>query len=335
MKWNRWTKGGAAAALLLLVASVVAWALVGGERHEGSLLDSCGGSLAVDEANGFFAGAELESRGHTGEWVGHDVEYCSVSARNDPDAGTLQVQLRPAAAHRASGAAEYPGAAPLGYGWNGSFAVRGGPEAAVLVDCAPLAGKGLLVLVGTAKDARELTREQIVAVARLTTETARRAAERFHCEGVLGQRPDEVDTTGEAKRPVAGAIETCRGVVSAADARTLGAVAVGEYRAGRSLTEECNVRLRQGGGLRINAYYGPSAQQEMYLDARYPGSVKGIVTRTHTCPGGLGTTYFKITPPLLPDKQPVSFDGPEREALNALLVSFAEASAARHGCSLD
>ncbi|WP_229842817.1 hypothetical protein [Streptomyces tanashiensis] len=294
---------------------------------------SCRGSLAVDEASGFFDGAELESRGHTAEWVGHDVEYCSVWAREDQHGATLRLQIRPAAAHRTSGAAEEAGAAPLGYGWNGSFVIRGRPQAAVLVDCAPMAGKGLLVLTEATKDADELTTDQVLDVARLATETARRAAERFHCEGNLGQRPDTVDTAGAAKRPVAEARETCRGVVSQNSAQVLGAATVAEYRAGRALTEECDVKLRQGGHVRVNAYYGPSAQQETYLDTRYPGSVVGIVTRSRACPGGLGTAYFKVTPPKGSDGKPASLDGPKREALNELLASFAAASGARHDCS--
>ncbi|MER7519725.1 hypothetical protein [Streptomyces sp. NPDC126499] len=332
MKWNRRTKAAATAALLLATGAAV-WSLALRGGPEDPMRGSCRGSLAADEASDFFDGAELESRGHTAEWVGHDVEYCSVWARKDQHGATLRLQIRPAAAHRTSGAAEEAGAAPLGYGWNGSFVIRGRPQAAVLVDCAPVAGKGLLVLTEATKDADELTPDQVLGVARLATETARRAAGRFHCEGNLGQRPDRVDTAGAAKRPVAEARETCRGVVSRSDADVLGAVAVAEYRAGRALTEECDVKLRQGGHVRVNAYYGPSARQETYLDTRYPGSVVGIVTRSRACPGALGTAYFKVTPPKGDDGKPAPLDGPKRKALDDVLTSFAAASAARHGCS--
>ncbi len=43
--------------------------------------------------------------------------------------------------YRTSGAAEKSSAAPIGYGWNGSFDAGYNPAAAVLVDCAPLPGK--------------------------------------------------------------------------------------------------------------------------------------------------------------------------------------------------
>lgn len=32
----------------------------------------------------------------------------------------------------------------------------------------------------------------------------------------------------------------------------------------------------------------------MYLDGRYPGSMKGAVVRSHDCKGGLGNAYFKF-----------------------------------------
>lgn len=71
---------------------------------------------------GVFGGAELEFRGHTGEWMGHATEHCTAQARREESGGVrLELSLRPAAAHRAAGAAEESSAAPIGYGWNGSF----------------------------------------------------------------------------------------------------------------------------------------------------------------------------------------------------------------------
>ncbi|MGW4054325.1 hypothetical protein ACWENA_26225 [Streptomyces sp. NPDC004779] len=295
---------------------------------------ACRGSLATDEAGDFYDGAELESRGHVGEWVGHDVEYCSVWARGAADGTVLRLQIRPVAAHRASGAAEEADATPIGHGWNGSFTISGIPQAAVLVDCAPMAGGGLLVLGEARKDADELTERQLTGVARLTTETARRAAERLRCEGPLGERPDSVDVPESGERHPAEARETCRGVVSSRDAEILDVTTVDEYKAGRALTEECDVNLGGGGHVRINAYYGASARQEMYLDDRYPGSVVGIVTRTQSCPGGLGTAYFKVTPPKQANGDPARLGAPQSKALDDLLAAFTEDSGARHGCSI-
>ncbi|MGW2180428.1 hypothetical protein ACWCXX_20460 [Streptomyces sp. NPDC001732] len=324
-----------AAAALALTGGALAWGLGARGGSGNGLDDACHGSVAVEEARSFFDGAELEGDGHTGEWVGHETEWCSVRAKGDDRGSALRLQIRPAAAHRTSGAAEEPGAAPIGHGWNGSVVIRGRPEAAVLVDCAPLAGKGLLVLAEATEDADELTADQIRDVARLATETARRAAGRFHCEGPLGTRPNTVDRTGVTIRPVAEATATCRDVVSPRNARLVHVTTVTEYPAGRSLTEECGVKRGERGGVRLNAYYGPSAQQEMYLDDRYPGSVTGSRTRSHSCRGALGTAYFKLTPPPLGDGRPAPLDAPTAEVFDELLAAFAKSSGARHGCPIS
>ncbi|MFB7848011.1 MULTISPECIES: hypothetical protein [unclassified Streptomyces] len=327
----------------VVVAAVAALALAGGvlargignrDGSDNDLDDACHGSVAVEEARNFFDGAELEGKGHTGEWVGHETDWCSVRAGGDDRSATLRLQIRPAAAHRSSGAAEEPGAAPIGHGWNGSVAVHGRPRAAVLVDCAPLAGKGLLVLTEATREADELTTDQIRDVARLATETARRAAERFDCEGALGTRPETVDRTGVTTRPAAGADATCRDVVSSRNARLAHVATVDEYPAGRALTEECRVNRGEHDHVRLNAYYGPSALQEKYLDDRYPGSVTGSRTRSHACRGALGTAYFKLTPPKRGDGRPAPVDAPTAEVFDELLAAFARSSAARHGCPM-
>ncbi|MFC8271858.1 hypothetical protein ACFUJR_04785 [Streptomyces sp. NPDC057271] len=332
---GRRAKAGGGALVLALTAGGLIWGL--GLRSDDSdevPADTCRGALAVEEAGTFFGGADLEFDGDTGEWVGHETEHCAAWARGRKSSGVqLSLSIRPAAAHRASGAAENASATPIGFGWNGSFAVRDRPEAAVLVDCAPLPGKGLLVLAHARQDTEELTDAQVLQVARFTTESARRAAERFGCEGALGQRPSSVDRTGWQSRPVARAEGTCRGVVSSRDAARLGLTTGSEKPAGRALTEECSVKLpTKGHHVRLTAYYGPSAQQEMYLDRRYPGSVKGAVMRSHDCGGGLGTAYFKFEEFPRPDAEKGVRGSVGGEDVERLLTGFATASGARHGC---
>lgn len=230
----------ALAAVLAAAAGGAVWFGLGGDTASGDDLgDSCRGSLAVEEARTFFAGAELEARGHSGEWVGYDTEWCSATARGRDSGPALRLQIRPVAAHRASGAAEEASAAPIGYGWNGSFVGRSRPEAAVLVDCAALPGKGLLVLAEATAKTEDLTKEQLLQVARLATETARNTVGRFHCEGALGTRPSGVDLSGWRDVPPVRAVGTCRDVVPTATATRLGVTAVSEKPAGRALTEAC------------------------------------------------------------------------------------------------
>ncbi|WP_432074261.1 hypothetical protein [Streptomyces wuyuanensis] len=321
--------------VLALTVGGVIWGLgLSGDDSGEVPADTCRGALAAEEAREFFGGQELEFGGNTAEWVGHETEHCAAWARDEENSGVqLSLSIRPAAAHRSSGAAENASATPIGFGWNGSFVVTDRPEAGVLVDCATLPGKGLLVLAHTRQDVEDLSDAQVLQVARFATESARRAAKRFGCEGALGQRPSSVDRTEWQKRPAARAEGTCRGVVGSQDAARLRLTTVSEKPAGRALTEECSLTLpAKGHRVRLTAYYGPSAQQEMYLDRRYPGSVKGAVMRSHDCGGGLGTAYFKIEEYPRPDAAKGERNSIGGGDTHRLLTAFATASGARHGC---
>ncbi|MFG2142806.1 hypothetical protein ACGFRG_01220 [Streptomyces sp. NPDC048696] len=122
------------------------------------------------------------------------------------------------------------------------------------------------------------------------------------------------------------------------DARTaarLTVTTVSERPAGRALTEQCALRRADLGLFHMTAYYGPSAEQEMRLDGRYPGTAKDAFKRSMECKGALGTAYFKLV--RTNDRAPDGTSGPhgtsDPKELNQLLDSFATASAARHGCS--
>ncbi|MFD5689922.1 hypothetical protein [Streptomyces rubiginosohelvolus] len=103
--------------------------------------------------------------------------------------------------------------------------------------------------------------------------------------------------------------------------------------AGRALTEECSLNLpAKDRRVRLTAYYGPSAQQEMYLDKRYPGSVKGALMRSHPCKGALDAAYFKFEELPREDAGKSVRNTVRAEDGQRLLTAFATASGARHGC---
>ncbi|MFE7479752.1 hypothetical protein [Streptomyces sp. NPDC057552] len=342
-------RAAGAALVLALTAGGLIWGF--GLRDDGPArvpADTCRGSLAAEEAAAFFGGAELAFKGHTADWTGQATEYCAAWAHGERSEESeelekfegvqLKLNIRPSAAHRASGAAEDASASPIGFGWNGSFSTSGlTPDAAVLVDCAPLPGKGLLVLASARQDVKELSDEQLLQLARFTTESARRAAERFGCEGTLGQRPSAVDRTRWTTRPAARATGTCRDVVGPRDVERLGLTTASEKPAGRALTEECSLRgpeRGEGHHVRLRAYYGPSAEQEKYLDGRYPGSVLGAVVRARSCGGALDTAYYKFEEFPRPDAGKGVRSRVGGKDAQRLLTAFAAASGARHGCAV-
>ncbi|MEU5431833.1 hypothetical protein AB0G73_00465 [Streptomyces sp. NPDC020719] len=79
-------------------------------------------------------------------------------AKGHDDGPVLRLQIRPRAAYRANGAGDEADAAPIGYGWNGSFTTRPEPQAAVLLACAPVPGKGLYVMADTTAPTERLGR---------------------------------------------------------------------------------------------------------------------------------------------------------------------------------
>ncbi|MFE3904602.1 hypothetical protein ACFXPY_30895 [Streptomyces sp. NPDC059153] len=320
--------------LLALVAGGLTWTVWSRDTDGEDLADRCQGSLAVEEAREFFYGARLKARGHTSDWNGHDTQWCSVSAEHDDGGPVLKLRVSPRAAYRASGPAAEASATPIGHGWTGSFVSGYSPGAAVLVDCRTVAGAGLLVTAETSTKSEDLTARQVLQVARVATESARRAAGHAKCEGVLGERPGSVDRTAWRTKPVDRSTGTCRDVMTGREAARLHVTDVSEKPAGRALTEECEMSRGKAHLFHMTAYYGPSAEEEMYLDGKYPGTVKGAYTRTAACGGAIGTAYFKLE-----RAKGKAADGAagtqgtiDSAALTRVLTSYATASGKRHGC---
>ncbi|WP_413754299.1 hypothetical protein NRF20_42780 [Streptomyces sp. R-74717] len=227
--------------LLVLVAGGLAWSVWFQDGDGEGLGDRCQGSLAVKEAREFFGVARLKARGHTGNWGGYDSQWCSVWAEGHDGGPVLKLRVWPRAAYRASGPAADESATPIGHGWTGSFESGYSPGAAVLVDCKAMAGAGLLVTAETSWKSEDLSARQVLQVARVATETARRAAGHARCEGALGERPGTVDRTEWTMRPVSRAAGTCRGAVTGREAARLRVTDVTEKPAGRALTEQCEM----------------------------------------------------------------------------------------------
>ncbi|MFH8621244.1 hypothetical protein ACH4A8_04925 [Streptomyces vietnamensis] len=129
--------------------------------------------------------------------------------------------------------------------------------------------------------------------------------------------------------PPARATGTCRSVVTAATAARLRVTAVSEKPAARALTEACALKRGEKTLVDLIAHYGASAEQEMCLDGRCPGGVKGATTRALACKGALGTAYVKPVGPSGGEDAPRDLGAAD---VQELLDGFAAASTARHGC---
>lgn len=321
---------------LALAAGGLAWVTwFGGDDGE-QLGYRCDGDLAVEEARAFLGGGEIAATGQVGEWGGHRTAGCSVWAVGEEGSGPyLRLKIRPRAAYRVSGAAEDVHATPLGHGWKGSIAnPYKAIEAAVLLDCEPVAGQGLTVLAEFATPDRKAPEEQVLKLARVATATARNAAKHYKCEDSLGDRPTSLLLSQGVDRPVAEASGTCAGTLTDTEAARLKVTTVSERPAG-ALTESCTLRRGELDLYSLTAYFGPGAEQERYLDERYAVEPKGALVAQAACEGGLGEGYFKLV-----RARGRGADGTfaahgtnDAKTLNRILTSFANAAANRHGCA--
>ncbi|MFJ2774902.1 hypothetical protein ACIO9J_44485, partial [Streptomyces sp. NPDC087300] len=99
---------------------------------------------------------------------------------------------------------------------------------------------------------RDISPRQQLQVARVATETARKAAAGFNCDGKLGERLPALDRSESEERSPAKATGTCKGVFSASQVRSLRITAVSEMPAG-ALAEECTAWIGKPGHYRLGA----------------------------------------------------------------------------------
>ncbi|MGW8953351.1 hypothetical protein [Streptomyces sp. NPDC055709] len=330
-----WTAAAVAVAggLFYLTGGYDAW------QRTRALDSVCEGDLAVPQVRALFPGVDLESNAPERD----DRQVCRVRAWDDEESdAALVVVIKDASARHASLTIDAQ-AAPLGYGWTGSFAFspdvreddRREAWVNLLVDCGKGSGGGFLVEAEAEIDGPGFTdpraRERLVAVA---TETAARYAKRNDCAAVLGKPVTSVGvtTTKWDHKRLADADGTCADVLPAATAERWGIRTVVESRADRSPLEACTF-----GGLRgvplysLFAAYGPHAKEarsrffgESYgLDGERDAP-DGAYQAYAECPGAQGEAFYTITA-----RDGVNLD---HKGLRTALKTFAQRSSSRHGC---
>ncbi|WP_406071229.1 hypothetical protein OG372_30320 [Streptomyces sp. NBC_01020] len=339
-----------------VVVAGVAVAVLGGGyvwfrqgTPEVRLAEVCGGMLPVDDmlaltgttASGI-SGADLK----TDSWQygpSRDVEV------TEPDglpaacrANGVEVHIEPASdgpsglglSTFARGDDVLP--VPLGAHWSGLLAPDGeeGIGASVLLDCPNWDGRhGSGILVTASADLAHLAHVRDnndpaarAELARMVTGTAKRAAQRTGCKAGFGDRISRVDSSAATAKKRAGeARGTCAGVHSRAVVR--------ETAAGTAPVEFCVLE----GGLRLKSFYGPFVTSQNHDGGRFGPFDKaagtdeaGMVWGSATCTGAQGTALYwteRAETKFQPHPRPLT----ARE--QADLRTFAERSAARHGCS--
>ncbi|GAA2386681.1 hypothetical protein GCM10010420_06860 [Streptomyces glaucosporus] len=247
----------------------------------------------------------------------------------------------------------YPGVgaeapAPLADGWTGFFSLTGrSPEdegtAAVFLECAG-GRRDLLVTVRAQKTGTFDDPDRRIAVVRLTTATARAAAERWGCEARFGGRIGAVPlpVAEDEDVPIGEADGTCEGVP--ARGRTF--ARAWENARGGAPREECVVG--NSGGTRLHvlrAFYGPYAEhvwddwRRNYAYADTPSEQSpygvlpgGVLWTAADCPTPFdGATALFTAGPL--NRGWGGLTEEEKAYGRAALKAFAEASAKHHGCS--
>ncbi|MFF4400522.1 hypothetical protein [Streptomyces sp. NPDC001480] len=221
---------------------------------------------------------------------------------------------------------------PLGNGWSGFLVAEpeGGVGVSVVLDCAnwkPSRGSGILVTADADTDTDTDTDgagpSASARLARIATETARKAAGKFGCTAEPGSTISTVDSRSTTARKSADRAEgTCAGTRSRSRVR--------ETAARTAPVEFCVL----GDELRLMASYGPFANTaETRHDGAYGGFDKrsglrgGTAWGTATCTGAQGMGLYTVSPPEGSERRFDSQPLTPREWQD--LRQFAERSAAR------
>ncbi|MFD5653299.1 hypothetical protein [Streptomyces sp. NPDC127039] len=299
-----------------------------GWRYEDKLATYCGGLIPYDEAE-VFTGLNTDSFSRDPvEGYGEDrFRSCRVAdltvsiglvradaPRSDSVPDMLSTLEREESDHLPVG---------LGGGWRG---YTDGRTTAVVLPCT---NKDASLVVNIAGDSSHANGDESRAVGELATAIARKAADRQSCEASFGGRLPELSLSN-GQYPPAGTSGTCEGLQipesqwvnwvrgsAASDSSTLELCLLGETKARDEVLYF------------MEASFGPFAQRLRSTDHDQHGPDAGLThdsaTATASCPGSTVPAVFRI--------HATSYAAPTEQFLRSALHTFAERSAARHGCT--
>ncbi|MFG3112566.1 hypothetical protein [Streptomyces tendae] len=319
--------------LVLVLTSAYTWYQVSDTgrrwRYEDKLATYCGGLIPYDEAE-VFTGLDTDSFSRDPvEGYGEDrFRSCRVAdltvsiglvradaTRSDVVPDMLSTLDREASDHLPVG---------LGGGWRG---YTDGRTTAVVLPCT---NKDASLVVNIAGNSSHGNGDESRAVGNLTTAIAREAADRQSCEASFGGRIPELSVSNGQYDAPAGTSGTCEGLQipesqwvdwvqgsMASDSSPLELCLLGESKARDEVLYS------------MEASFGPYAQRLRSADHDEPWPEPGLThdsaTATASCPGSTVPAVFRI--------HATVYAAPTEEFLRQALHTFAERSAARHGCT--
>lgn len=319
--------------LVLALTAAYVWYRVSdtgrGWRYEDKLATYCGGLIPYDESAVFTGlNAEVSLSRDKEEGYGEDrFRSCRVAdltvsigliradaTRSDVVPDMLSTLDSNESDHLPVG---------LGGGWRGYTDLR---TTAVVLPCT---NKDASLVVSIAGEASHGDGTGSHAVAELATAIARRAADRQSCEASFGGRIPRLSLPQGQPVP-AGASGTCEGLripESQGVNWVQGSVASDSSPLERCLLGES--KAREEVLYSLEASFGPYAQRlgPTGHDGHRPepGLTHTGATATASCPGSTVPAVFRV--------HATVYAAPTQEFLRSALRTFAERSAARHGCT--
>jgi hypothetical protein len=299
-----------------------------GWRYRDKLATYCGGLIPYDEAE-VFTGLNTDSFSRDPvEGYGEDrFRSCRVSdltvsiglvradaTRSDVVPEMLSTLDREASDHLPVG---------LGGGWRG---YTDGRTTAVVLPCT---NKDASLVVNIEGDSSHENGDESRAVGELATAIAREGADRRSCEASFGRRIPEISLSA-GQYPPAGTSGTCEGL-QIPESQWIDWVQ-GSVASDSSPLELCLLgesKERDEVLYSMEAAFGPYAQRLRSADhdrhGPGPGLTHNSATATASCPGSTVPAVFRI--------HATSYAAPTEQFLRSALHTFAERSAARHGCT--
>ncbi|MFJ9814015.1 hypothetical protein ACIRU3_01845 [Streptomyces sp. NPDC101151] len=310
-------------------------------RDDRSLDRACDGTLA----QGGLQAALHSSQPSAGEEGGSGyLTACTVhGSGSGTQRSTLELKLRWSTSGAPSDTltwynADYngvkPQAAPLGHGWSGVLRYDGGTyQAMVALDCVNQKSKALVAygdLLGTSNSTT------LTGLGRVTTETAREAAEKYGCQVKAGKRLTGVSPARLGKPDTAKPLQQAQGscvALRGTAAEESSPPEIMEYPADTEAPQtNCYlVTKAQKPGYGLYAYYGAAAKD--FESVAFAHSDNDYAWATAKCPQSTQEAVFALY--RLYDRDTDSYPVPHFSAsfAESALKAFAGHEAKQRGCT--